>query len=270
VSREYDLLVVEDEPVVLSAIKRILQQEKFRIDEALNVDSALEKLMISKYRLIMTDLLLPKKSGLELLQSIEEKYPEIPVIIITGYATLENALKSFKLGSFDFIAKPFDIEALLGVVQRGLKYSRARLGNPTYSPAYIPIQQPPEEKSLSNKIYCLGGHAWVKQEDGGTVQVGLGETFPNMIDQLDHIEIAAVNDEVMMGKCCARFLTKDGLVNMFWAPLSGRVIAANNDIIENVERLNSVPFDSGWLFRILPTNPIDELAQLTLCQRNRD
>ena len=104
--KEYDVLIVEDESVVLASIKKIIEPENLVVDAAVDVDSALEKLSRNTYRLIISDLMLPKISGYDFIQVIKEKYPCIPLIVITGYATLENALQSFKTGSFDFIPKP--------------------------------------------------------------------------------------------------------------------------------------------------------------------
>lgn len=268
-NKGYDLLVVEDEPVVLSAIKKIVESENLTMDEAPDADTALKKLKTTTYSLLVTDLMLPKTSGFELLQAIRNDYPKLPVIVITGYATLESALEAFKLGSFDFIAKPFDTETFLGVVERGLKYSRERLAKPSYSQDCIPVAVQKKDERWSGDIYCLGSHAWTKLFDDGAAEVGVGETFPHMIENLDRVEIISVGEEIIMGKCCARFWTKEGMVNMFWAPLSGKVIAVNHAVEENPAMLDSVPYLKGWLLRIIPTNLESELGQLDCCFRKK-
>lgn len=262
-------MVVEDEPVVLSAIKKIVESENLTMDEAADAHSALKKLKTATYSLLVTDLMLPKTSGFELLQAIKTDYPKLPVIVITGYATLESALQAFKLGSFDFIAKPFDTEAFLGVVERGLKYSRERLADPSNSPDCIPENFRKKDERWPGDIYCLGNHAWIKIFKDGAAEVGIGETFPQMIVNLDRVEIVSEGEEIIMGKCCARFWTKEGMVNMFWAPLSGRVINVNHAIEENPGLLDSVPYSQGWLLRIIPTNLESELEHLDRCFSKR-
>jgi len=106
-SFHYDVLVIEDEKVVIDSVKKILIPEGFTVDETFDVESALLNLKKNKYKLILTDLMLPKISGLKLIEIVNEKYPDIPIIMITGYATLEIAVQSLKLGAFDFIPKPF-------------------------------------------------------------------------------------------------------------------------------------------------------------------
>ncbi|MCJ7581453.1 MAG: response regulator, partial [Candidatus Aminicenantes bacterium] len=115
-NEKYDLLVVEDEPVVLSAIRKIVEPEQISMDEALNGDIALGKLKRNTYNLIISDLMLPRISGLDLIHTIKKDHPGVPLVVITGYATLEKALQSFKMGSFDFIPKPFDTETFLAVI----------------------------------------------------------------------------------------------------------------------------------------------------------
>ncbi|NOQ98366.1 MAG: response regulator, partial [Calditrichae bacterium] len=94
----YDILIIEDEKVVIDSAKKILIPEGFKVDDTFSVDKALQKLKQNKYKLILTDLMLPKISGIELTEIVTQKYPDIPIIIITGYATLENAVQSLKVG----------------------------------------------------------------------------------------------------------------------------------------------------------------------------
>ena len=116
-------------------------------------------------------------------------------------------------------------------------------------------------------FHCLGHHAWVKLVDDGSALIGAGDTFPDMIENLDRIEFHLSNDEIIQGKCCAQFISKNGLVNMFWAPLSGGVLAMNNELERNVQLVNTSPFDEGWLFRIVPFNQEEELYHLTCCEK---
>ena len=269
-NKDYDLLIVEDEPVVLSAIKKIVEPENLRVDEAPDVDTAYEKIRTSSYRLVLSDLMLPKRSGFDLLEVIKKEKPELPVIVITGYATLESSLRSFKLGSFDFVAKPFDTEAFLGVVHRALNYGLRAQDDKYLRSICSPISESSGGGIKACDFYCLGGHAWIKLETDGTVLVGIGETFPHMIENLERLELITNNEEIIMANCCARFVRKEGLINMFWAPLSGKVISYNYKLEQNVQLINSIPFSRGWLFRIIPSNLDDELIHLNRCMDNTD
>ena len=266
-NEKFDLLVVEDEPVVLSAIRKIVESEHIGMDEALNGEYALSKLKRNTYRLIICDLMLPRISGLDLIQAIKKNLPCVPVVVITGYATLEKALQSFKIGSFDFIPKPFDTEVFLGVIRRGLNFSQLMQGRHPDQGAFIHIPDVSSMVRSEETFYCLGCHAWIKFEEGGTALIGVGETFPEMMDELSHMENLVSNEEVIQGKCCAQFVTKDGLVNRFWAPLSGKIEAYNDDLGKDIQLINSDPYAKGWLFRITPYNFNEEVKHLTRCER---
>ena len=83
--------------------------------------------------------MLPRISGLDLIQAIKQDHPCVPLIVMTGYATLEKALQSFKMGSFDFIPKPFDTETFLAVISRGLNFSQRMQDTGPEQRAFIPI-----------------------------------------------------------------------------------------------------------------------------------
>jgi len=266
-SEKYDILVVEDEPVVLAAIRKIIESEHIAMDEALDTKSALSKLKRNTYALVISDLMLPRISGLDLIQSIKEDFPCVPVVVITGYATLEKALQSFKIGSFDFIPKPFDTEVFLGVLHRGLNYSRAMQGKDPHQRTFIHILDANETVCSAGTRYCLGCHAQIMFEETGTALVGVGETFPGMMGDLSHMDILVSREEITQGKCCAQFVTKEGLVNMFWAPLSGKIETGNDDLDKDIRLIDSDPYDKGWLFRIAPYNFEEEVQYLTRCER---
>jgi DNA-binding NtrC family response regulator len=117
----FDVLLVEDEPVVREAAARILRPEGLTLDRVEDVDGALARLRRSDYRVVLCDLMLPGFSGFDLLERVTGERPQLPVILITGYATIENALAAFKKGAFDVLPKPFDVAELLGVVRRALR-----------------------------------------------------------------------------------------------------------------------------------------------------
>lgn len=264
---KYDLLVVEDEPVVLSAIRKIVEPEKLSMDEALNGDIALSKLRRNTYRIIVSDLMLPRISGLDLIETIKKDHPCVSLVVITGYATLEKALQSFKMGSFDFIPKPFDTETFLAVIYRGLNFSQLMQTRGPEKRDFVPI---PDTISIGNStdiVYCLGCHAQAKLQEDGTALIGVGETFPNTVDHLSSMEFVASNNEIIQGKCCAQFLTRDGLIHMFWAPLSGKIEAYNKELEKNIQLINTDPYDKGWICRIIPSNPKEELKHLMKCKR---
>lgn len=114
------ILVVDDEPIVCHSVRRILSKQNCTVEEAFDVDVAQKKIMNNKYDLIFLDLKMPKKDGMDVLSSIKENYPDTPVIMITGYGTIDKAIEATKLGAYQFIPKPFTPEELKEVALEAL------------------------------------------------------------------------------------------------------------------------------------------------------
>jgi DNA-binding response OmpR family regulator len=117
---KHNVLVVDDEPIVCHSLRRILSKQSCAVEEAFDVDAAMQKMKLNKYDLVFLDLKMPKRSGMEVLQSIKKYYPQTPVIMITGYASIETAVEATRLGAFQFIAKPFTPDELKEVTVEAL------------------------------------------------------------------------------------------------------------------------------------------------------
>lgn len=114
------VLVVDDEPIVCHSVRRILSKQNFTVEEAFDVDVAQQKIKNNKYDLIFLDLKMPKKDGMDVLLSIKETYPGTPVIMITGFGSIDKAIEATKLGAYQFIPKPFTPEELKEVALEAL------------------------------------------------------------------------------------------------------------------------------------------------------
>lgn len=119
-SAKHSVLVVDDEPIVCHSVRRILTKQSYAVEEAFDVDAALQKMKLNKYDLIILDLKMPKRSGMEVLRSIRTQYPDVPVVMVTGFASLDTAIEATKLGAFNFIPKPFTPDELSKVAVEAL------------------------------------------------------------------------------------------------------------------------------------------------------
>jgi DNA-binding NtrC family response regulator len=119
-SAKHSVLVVDNEPIVCSTVRRILARRSCAVEEAFDVDVALQKLRLNTYDLVLLDLKMPKRSGLEVLGAIRRQYPDLPVIMISGYASIENAVEATKLGAVDFVPKPFTPDELVKAAEEVL------------------------------------------------------------------------------------------------------------------------------------------------------
>jgi DNA-binding NtrC family response regulator len=116
------ILVVDDEEVIRDGLKRILVREPFAVETCSSGYSAIEIMQKREFDLIITDLKMPGMSGIEVLKSVRTLQPDIPVILITGYASVETAVEAMKNGAFDYISKPFTPDILLEKVRCALSH----------------------------------------------------------------------------------------------------------------------------------------------------
>ena len=117
------ILIIEDEESIRRVLKKVLMEEndKYQIFEAIDGVDGVENIKSNKLDLILCDIKMPKKDGIEVLDFIIKKYSEIPVIMISGHGDLETAVESMRLGAFDYISKPPDLNRLLNSVRAALK-----------------------------------------------------------------------------------------------------------------------------------------------------
>jgi YesN/AraC family two-component response regulator len=121
------ILVIDDEPIVHESVQRILSEEGYLVDGDLRVKDALERLKKTPYDLVLTDLMMPEQNGLEAVKAIGREHPGIGVVMFTGYPKVDSAVESIKLGSLDYLPKPFTPDELIAVVVRSLeKVQKAR------------------------------------------------------------------------------------------------------------------------------------------------
>ena len=117
------ILIIEDEESIRRVLKKVLIEEdsKYQFIEASDGVQGIEKIKSNKFNLILCDIKMPKKDGIEVLQFIIKECPEVPVIMISGHGDLETAVESMRLGAFDYISKPPDLNRLLNSVRSALK-----------------------------------------------------------------------------------------------------------------------------------------------------
>ena len=115
-----NILVVDDAPDTLEVLHRNLSEEGYRVLTASSVDDAIQILGKESVDLVITDLKLPKVSGMDLVRYVRENLHDTEVMMITGYATVEGAVEAVKSGAEEFLAKPFTNEELLDAVHRSL------------------------------------------------------------------------------------------------------------------------------------------------------
>jgi len=116
------ILIIEDEAAIRRVLNKIISEESelYEIEEAENGLVGLEMIMQKEYDLILCDIKMPKMDGVEVLERIKKISPEIPVIMISGHGDIDTAVETMRLGAFDYISKPPDLNRLLTTVRNAL------------------------------------------------------------------------------------------------------------------------------------------------------
>ena len=126
-------LVIDDEQVVLDSVNKILKDENYEVDVTLSGREGLNWAIQKKYDIVLTDIRMPDIGGMRVLRDIKRAKPSLPVVMITGYASVQSSVQAMKLGAADYIEKPFTPEQLINAVASALD---------------IAATKPPEEQAL--------------------------------------------------------------------------------------------------------------------------
>ena len=129
-------LVIDDEQVVLDSVSKILTDENYEVDVSLSGREGLNWAIQKNYDIVLTDIRMPDIGGMRVLRDIKRANPSLPVVMITGYASIQSSVQAMKLGAADYIEKPFTPDQLMEAVNSALD---------------IAARKPPEEQALIHK-----------------------------------------------------------------------------------------------------------------------
>ena len=118
------ILVVDDEEIVIRSCLRVLDGKEYEVEAVQSGVEALKKIDDGRYDVIILDIMMPNVDGLEVLQRVKESHPDIEVVMVTGLSQIDTAVRSMKLGAFDYLSKPFDPDELRLTVERALERRR--------------------------------------------------------------------------------------------------------------------------------------------------
>jgi CheY-like chemotaxis protein len=219
------VLVVDDEVVVLGAVRKALKLTDCTVDTLENALEALKVLGTTSYDVLITDLMMPGFGGLELIGQVHALPSPPAVIVITGYPTIETALKARRLGAFEYVTKPFTRQELASAVVRAFRHRAAA--------------QPRENQSASApespEAYFIPEHSWVRIRPDGGSHVGMARAFAAAIGRIKEIHLPARGDLLEQGRICAEVCADDGVKHSLYSPLSGRVIEINQALVTDPE-----------------------------------
>lgn len=111
------LLIIDDEASIRNTIRDIFEYEKYNVDESGDGLDGIDKIKNNKYDVVLLDIKMPEMDGMEVLEKIQVIKPDLPVVMISGHGTIETAVEAVKLGAYDYISKPPDLNRLLVTVR---------------------------------------------------------------------------------------------------------------------------------------------------------
>jgi DNA-binding response OmpR family regulator len=231
------ILVVDDEINVCKSIRQAIEAEDYDVDMALSGEEALKKDKEKLYDLIITDLMMPGISGMDLLTSLKTARSGVNVIMITGYPTIKTAVQSIKIGAFDYLPKPFTPKDLRSIVNRAFKSSECAKEVP------LPPVAPED-------LYVMKGHTWTRKEGKNLAIVGVLPEFLQSIVSMAHLELHKKNKSIFQGEVCARITDEEGNAHRVWSPVTGKITQSNKTLSKNLALLKADPYGKGWLLRI--------------------
>jgi signal transduction histidine kinase len=147
-----NILVIDDEIGICEGIQRALAPDGYAVEMALDGEEGLQKILCSSYDLVLIDVMMPGVGGIDLIASIHEHDPEIVCVMITGYATVELAVRAIKEGAYDFLAKPFSVDDLFLTVNQGIERRRLSLDAKRVQAAEAKARRLEEEKTRLEEL----------------------------------------------------------------------------------------------------------------------
>jgi CheY-like chemotaxis protein/glycine cleavage system H lipoate-binding protein len=262
------ILCVDDEAVILDSFRKILVLDGYAVDTVLTGQEALGLVQSHHYDFVFTDLKMPTMDGLEVVKAVKHMRPDIDVVIITGFATVETAVECMKHGAMDYVQKPFTEDELLAFVKKALFKRQDRIEKllkPSVHITHLPEAERVRkgEFSIPGGAMISPGHCWANMAQDGSVKVGLDDFAKKLIGPIDAIEFPTVGMNVKAGQPLFSVRQKHRRVQ-FNAPVSGRVVKTNALLSDDCEALEMTPYQRNWVCVIDADNLDVELPTLKI------
>ena len=262
------ILAVDDEAIILDSFRKILVVAGYSIDTVEKGREALGLILKNDYDFVFTDLKMPEMDGLEVTKAVKHLRPDIDVIVITGYASIETAVETMKYGAMDYVQKPFTEDELINFFNKSLIKRRDRIERqmkPT-----VRLITPSTKQSGSQRefnvpagIFISRNHTWVNIELNGTARVGIDDFARKIISKIDGVELPKLNQDVKKGELLFTIKHDSKTINIA-SPISGKVTLVNTEHIEHPELIGLIPFELSWMCCIEPSNLPEELRSLKI------
>lgn len=260
---EIKILIVDDEQVVVDSLIKICSLKGFHGSPAYTAEEGLQLLTKEKFDLILCDIMLPELNGFDFLEELNARKIDTPVIMMTGYSTVENAVKALNYGAIDYVPKPFAVDEILSVLHRGINYVEIKQKIKEADSSEIVFVECPSKYS---RLGCL---SWTYVTEEGSALVGVTDMYMKTLDSFDNIQLKEVDENIYQGNSCVKFISDDEHAHDLLSPITGKIIERNDELLTNPSILEKDPFFKGWLYRVIPSDIEYELKNLASCSSDQ-
>jgi len=262
------ILAVDDEAIILDSFRKILVVAGYSIDTVEKGKEALGLILKRDYDFVFTDLKMPEMDGLEVTKAVKHLRPDIDVIVITGYASIDTAVETMKFGAMDYVQKPFTEDELISFFNKCVIKRKDRIER-QMKPTVRLITPSTKESGSQHEfnvpagIFISQNHTWVNVEMNGTARVGIDDFARKIIGKIDKVELPKLDAEIRKGDLLFSFKHGSHTVDLA-SPVSGKITLLNTEHIEHPDWIASKPFELSWMCCIEPTNLSEELHSLKI------
>jgi CheY-like chemotaxis protein len=245
------ILCVDDEDVILSSFRKILVLDGYAVDTVETGQEALGLIRTHHYDFVFTDLKMPAMDGVEVTKAVKHLRPDIDVVIITGYATVETAVETMKHGAMDYVQKPFTEDELLAFVKKSLIRRQDRIQKllkPNVRITHLPAVESTRanEFAIPGGVFIAPGHTWAAVDEDGETRVGIDDFAKKLIGRIDEVMLPNLGMSTVKGQ--ALFSVRRGNRRVaFRSPVSGKVVNVNNRLSGSPEPLEKTPYENNWV-----------------------
>lgn len=262
------ILCVDDEEVILGSFRKILVLDGYSVDTVENGQEALGLIQKHHYDFVFTDLKMPMMDGVEVCKSVKHLRPDIDVIIITGYASIETAVETMKYGALDYVEKPFTEDELIAFVKKSLIKRQDKIQKQlkpkvhiTHLPASDDFIQ--GEFSIPGGVFIAKNHTWVSMNQEGIAKVGIDDFAQKLIGKVSSLELPNLGMTIKAGQ--PLFTIKQGNRTVtFSSPVSGKVAQVNTLLQDNLDALEITPYERNWVCALDAENLDNEIKEMTI------
>jgi CheY-like chemotaxis protein len=262
------ILCVDDEGVILDSFRKILVLDGYCVDTVETGKEALGLIQNHSYDFVFTDLKMPEMDGVEVTKSVKHLRPDIDVVIITGYATVETAVECMKFGAMDYVQKPFTEDELLDFTKKAFIKREDRIKKLLKPKVHIThLKETSDAKTpeflIPGGVFISDGHCWANIDDKGMVKVGLDDFARKLIGKIDAIEFPNLGLSIRKGQ--RLFAAKqDNRRVIFNSPVSGKVKEINKVVNTDIESIEFSPYENNWICQIDAEELDSEIPQLMI------